>query len=88
MDPVVTDDEETNEARMMVEKIVKECGPELSIHDFRMVEGKTHNNLIFDLVVPYECDQEVGDITTYIRKEIRRHRENYFAVIKVDRSYI
>lgn len=71
-----------------MERIVNECGSELSIHDFRMVEGKTHNNLIFDLVVPYEYDQEVGDITTHIRKEIRKHRDNYFAVIKVDRSYI
>lgn len=88
MDPIVTDDEETNQARELVERIVNECGSELSIHDFRMVEGKTHNNLIFDLVVPFEYDQEVGDITTYIRKEIRKHRENYFAVIKVDRSFI
>ena len=53
MDPVVTDDESVDSARKCIEESVKSIDSRLSIHDFRMVTGNTHTNLIFDIVLPY-----------------------------------
>lgn len=52
MDPIVTDDEMVNSLRRQVNDILAKIDSELSMHDFRVVVGKTHSNLIFDVVVP------------------------------------
>ena len=54
MDPVVTDDRELDEMRTKVAAMVHTLDPNWKIHDFRMVRGETHTNLIFDLVVSTE----------------------------------
>jgi hypothetical protein len=55
MDPIVTDDEMTNQTRTRLTRMVGEIDPSLSIHDFRMTAGPLHTNLIFDITVPYGC---------------------------------
>jgi len=57
-DPVVTDDEEAAAARKLVETVVGGIDGRLSIHDFRMVAGPLHTNVIFDLVVPFEMEKD------------------------------
>lgn len=52
MDPIVTDDEASNEIREKIVEFLNRLDPALSIHDFRMVPGEEHTNLIFDVVVP------------------------------------
>lgn len=52
MDPIVTKDEKVNKVKSEVMAIVRLIDKNLSIHDFRMVVGATHTNLIFDTVVP------------------------------------
>lgn len=52
MDPIVTDDETTNRVRAEVQAFLKDMDPALSLHDFRMVPGEGHTNLIFDCVLP------------------------------------
>lgn len=89
MDPVVTDDEQTTKTKKMVEGLVREYDPVLSIHDFRMVTGKTHTNVIFDLVIPYGKQYQVKQIVKELREKIHREMpEEFFAVIRVDRSHV
>lgn len=54
MDPVDTDDERVGTLHMLTQTVAEDVDPALSIHDFRVVFGDTHTNLIFDLVVPFD----------------------------------
>ena len=88
MDPIVTDDGITAELRAKVAEMVKVIDPRMTIHDFRMVPGNTHTNLIFDAVAPYDVgitDQEIGQ---RIRKMVSDMEGNYFAVVLVEHSYV
>ena len=87
MDPVVVDDGVTSETRKKVATLVKCIDDELTIHDFRMVTGPTHTNVIFDVVVPHRfrlTDQEVEE---KVRSAVRTLDGNYYAVITVEKSY-
>ena len=88
MDPIVTDDAEVNELRRTVEELAEGVDEKLSIHDFRMVKGDTHTNLIFDIAVPYECGLTDVQVSNAIKESIREHLGNtYFAVLQIDRVY-
>lgn len=88
LDPVVTDDEKTNELRQQVEKIVAEVAPELSMHDFRVVWGVSHTNLIFDVVIPYGLDRDDGEIVSEITAMVYQLNPTYNSVITVDHHYV
>ncbi len=89
MDPIITDDAETSELYHQVKRIVKEINPELSIHDFRMVKGATHTNLIFDVLIPYTIKDSDQSIQTAIEERILQLTGGtYYAVICIDHSYI
>jgi len=88
MDPINTDDKVVQEAQDRVIKVITELHEELSIHDFRIVGGEEHMNLIFDLVVPYEYDEEMAkDLTKEVAHAIKAKYPNYNAVIYIDRAY-
>lgn len=90
MDPVSVGDEETEELkRQLTEFTHKTLSREMTLHDFRLVKGRTHTNVIFDIVVPY--DSKLSD--TEIKKSLRDYLSSlqntrYFAIITVDRSYV
>lgn len=88
LDPVITDDEEINELRSMTDEIVKSIDERLTMHDFRVVKGETHTNLIFDVVVPVDYDIKSSKLVSMIEKEIRNKDETYFAVITIDKNYV
>ena len=88
LDPIITDDEEINELRSMTDKIVKSIDERLTMHDFRVVKGETHTNLIFDVVVPVDYDIKSSKLVSMIEKEIRNKDETYFAVITIDKNYV
>ena len=88
LDPVITDDEEINELRSMTDKIVKSIDERLTMHDFRVVKGETHTNLIFDVVVPVDYDIKSSKLVSMIEKEIQNKDETYFAVVTVDKNYV
>lgn len=89
MDPIVTDDEETAHLRKVVSEIVSELGEGFSMHDFRMVPGKTHTNLIFDVVVPFKYKLTDAEVIAHIRKCVTEQiGETYFTVIQIDRAYV
>lgn len=87
MDPVVVNDPEVKELKHQVADLVKEVLDAITIHDFRVVKGDTHTNLIFDMVVPFSCkctDREMADMVADKIKE--KLGNNYYAVIDVDRA--
>ncbi|MBD5148663.1 MAG: cation transporter [Oscillibacter sp.] len=87
MDPVDTNNAVTADTRRRVKTLIHCIDDEISIHDFRMVTGPSHTNVIFDVVVPYHfrlTDQEVEE---KIKTAVRTLDGNYYAVITVERSY-
>lgn len=87
MDPIETDDKLTNEAKELVIKIINEIDPSLSIHDFRIVHGETHTNLIFDILVPYEIKLDNDAIKGMIDEKLSHEETKYYTVIVFDREY-
>lgn len=87
MDPIIVDDERINELRRMTTQIVKEICEEMSIHDFRVVDGPTHTNLIFDLIVPHKYEMNSDEICKLIDNKLSKIDERYFAVITVEHSF-
>ena len=87
MDPIVTDDGVTKETRERVAALVHCIDDEISIHDFRMVAGPSHTNVIFDAVVPYGFRLTDSEVEEKIKSAVRTLDGNYFAVVKVERSY-
>lgn len=87
MDPVSTKDAQTLELKRVVTEYVKEIDPVLSIHDFRVVKGPTHTNLIFDMVVPFDFAVPDVDLADMVQKKIWKYNPVYFAVIEIDKAY-
>lgn len=87
MDPIETDNEQVNRLKSMVKEIVSGIDSSLNIHDFRAVSGDTHTNLIFDIVVPYECKYTENDIKKAVDLSLQKQDTSYYAVITFDREY-
>lgn len=88
MDPVLVDDERTDSLKALVIGIVGEIDDKITLHDFRVVDGPTHTNLIFDLVVPRKFEMSENDLILTVDEKIKENNETYFAVITIDHSYI
>lgn len=86
MDPVDTEDERVETLRLMVEAVLKDMDDRLDLHDFRVVFGETHTNLIFDLVVPYgyKEDQPLGQ---EIERRVQKLDSRLFVVATVEHSF-
>lgn len=87
MDPVSDDDEKTQEIKAQVAEIIKGMEGDLQFHDFRIVSGPTHTNLIFDVVVPFDYVKKDSEVTEYLKEAIQKLDGTYFAVIEVDKAY-
>ena len=88
MDPIEVDDEEINKMREITEKIVKGINEKYSIHDFRMTNGGGRINLIFDLVIPREEKVESDKLKVQVQQKIHSENPKYYAVPKVEYSYV
>lgn len=88
MDPVVTDDEEMNQIKKMVEDMVTAENANWKIHDFRMVRGSSHTNLIFDLAVMPEDLKRKQEIERRIKEKIHDADARLYAVVTVEQSFI
>ncbi len=87
MDPVSCD-EAVSEKREEVAALLRTIDERISIHDFRMVEGPTHTNLIFDAQVPFDLPLTDREAALRIRALIQTMPGNYFAVVKVEKGYL
>lgn len=83
-DPVVTDDAELNEMKELVSDRLRAIDPELSIHDFRMVRGVDHTNLIFDMVIPFSYVDKEDELTQRVNEAVQMGDKKYYAVISFD----
>ncbi len=88
MDPINTDDKVVQETQNKITELISEMHEELTIHDFRIVGGEEHKNLIFDLVVPFEYDEKMaGDLSKKVAREIKAKYPECNAIIYIDRAY-
>ncbi len=87
MDPVVTDDERVTELKEMCKKVIHDIDERLTLHDFRMVEGPTHTNLIFDTVAPPDFPLSDRELCNTISEKLSKIDERYFAVVTVDHAF-
>lgn len=87
MDPVVTDDAITRETREKVAQLVRGIDESITIHDFRMVTGPTHTNVIFDAVVPFRFRLSDREVEQEIKSAVRTLDGSYFAVVQIDKDY-
>lgn len=87
MDPVVLGNERVDNLKKLVIDTIKQFDNSLDIHDFRIVEGTTHTNILFDCVVPYEKEYTVNEILNHLRQNIKPEDEKYYYVIEIDRPY-
>lgn len=87
MDPIDVNNEHLAELKEAVAKIIKEYDEVLTFHDFRMVPGETHTNLIFDVVVPAKYKKSNSQVNEEL-KEIIHSKLDCLAVIMVEQSYV
>lgn len=83
-DPIVTNDEELNRMKQRVQSVILEIDPRLSLHDFRMVRGADHTNVIFDLVLPLDLQGQKKELKKQINEKIQFGDKTYYAVITFD----
>ena len=88
MDPIATADEKINQLRRQVADLARVVEPEMTIHDFRVVRGPTHTNVIFDAVVPHKCRLTDEEVLQRLRRAVSALDPAYQAVIQIDRAYV
>ena len=88
MDPIETNNEVVRQLKEKVENGVKLLIDGATIHDFRMVQGPTHTNVIFDVVVPYSVKDSNEEVKEKVCKMVQIIDETYFAVVNIDRLYV
>lgn len=87
-DPVTTNDEATEKAKSIVMSTICKIDSNLTIHDFRIVPGVTHTNVLFDLVVPHEYNEDEKSISQKVSNEVAKIDPHYILVIHVDRPFV
>ena len=80
-DPVVTDDPELHRLKTRCGQLLQEKDPRLSLHDFRMVQGRRHMNLIFDVALPSDLRDQRKDIPRELEEALRREDQKIYHVI-------
>lgn len=88
MDPIDVGNEKTVEMKEEMVKIVKAIDERLTIHDFRMVTGTTHHNMIFDVVIPADFKLTQEELKDIIQKKVWEKWPDYYVVIDVDTAYV
>lgn len=88
MDPIEADNTEIAQIRNAVAQLIQSVDPIISIHDFRMVPGATHTNLIFDAVVPACYHISDSELTEQIKELVHSTWPDRYAVVEIDHSYI
>ncbi len=88
LDPLTVNDEKVNKMREFCEECAKSVCENLTIHDFRMTDGNTFTNLIFDLLVPLDCGYSCEEAERLVAEKIKENNSNCFAVIQAEHPFI
>jgi hypothetical protein len=86
LDPVIRDDPYVNQLHDLAEHVVTAIDGSLTIHDFRVVKGQIHSNLIFDINTPFQCKLTDDQIMHEIQDKIREIDKTLHTVVTIDRS--
>lgn len=87
MDPICVGDQETNHFKELSLAVLAEIDERLTLHDFRIVKGPTHTNLIFDVAAPYNFSMTDKQLIDTITEQIQQKEPDCFTVIEVDKQY-
>lgn len=87
MDPIEMENTVLDEAKRVAKEVLAEIDPQLSMHDFRMVSGQERTNLIFDLVLPFECKLKEKELLEQLDLGLQKKDPTYHAVVNIDRDY-
>lgn len=87
IDPIVTSNENYDYLKSMIKDILSGIDETLSFHDFRIVEGPTHTNLVFDIVIPFDFRYSGKELSALIQKEVSKQNETYFVVATIEYNY-
>lgn len=85
LDPIETDNEEVNFNKEKVSLILKNIDENLSFHDFRMVFGETHTNILFDVVIPFDSKITFEQVKKELEEKYKNEDMKYFFVLGLDR---
>ena len=86
-DPIVTSDAAVGVLRARLTEKLRQLDPELSLHDLRIVPGKTHTNVLFDLVLPAGYTGDQVELLSQLEQFIKQQDAAYSCIIKVEQSY-
>lgn len=87
MDPISVNDEKVGSMRLQTALFAGDIDNGITIHDFRIVEGPTHTNVIFDAVLPYTAKITPEELRSRLNDFVRSTWPNHNAVITIDRPY-
>ena len=87
MDPIIVGNPKVDKLQKQVTEAIKNLDDNLKIHDFRIVEGITHTNILFDCVVPYNKNYTLENIKNHLTNFIIPENEIYYYVIDIDRPF-
>ena len=88
LDPIITNDERINSLRLMIAEQIKLIDEKLTFHDFRVVDGPTRTNLIFDIVIPHGFTMSENDLSEELRSRVSNIDKRYALVLMFDNDYI
>lgn len=86
-DPIITADNKVGELRKIIAAAIHCIDPDFSIHDFRIVEGPTHTNVLFDLVLPAGYKGNIEELIANVQDIIKGLDSKYIPKIKIEQSY-
>lgn len=86
MDPVDTKNKQLSVLKLRAQNAIANLDENLSLHDFRLVSGQTHTNMLFDVVIPYGSKITLDDVKDALKKEFGNDPVKYFFVIDMDRK--
>ena len=87
MDPVEVNCEETNKIKEVIKNILNDIDDALEFHDFRVVPGVTHTNILFDVVMPFEYPLTPKELKNAICDKITLYNQTWIPVIHIDLMY-
>lgn len=86
MDPVVSDDADTDEIKKIVKQILKQIDPAIKMHDFRVIKEASCRKAIFDTVVPFDFAMSDDELRARIKRDIRNEKNDCIAVVRIDKD--
>ena len=86
MDPIDSTDENLSTLKDLITAIVSGVDSRYTIHDFRVVSGRTHKKVIFDVLVPFECEFSDLEIKEILTSRVTNKHPDIYCSITVDKG--